>query len=67
LRASCLGWPEIPQCAFYVAEAYAREGNLAQARRAATLALDRDPGYAPAAALLREVDAPPAIGQTPTP
>jgi tetratricopeptide (TPR) repeat protein len=67
LRASCLGWPEIPQCAFYVAEAYAREGKLAQARRAATLALDRDPGYAPAAALLREVDAPPPIGQTPTP
>jgi hypothetical protein len=67
LRASCLLWPEIPQCAFYVAESYAREGNLPQARRAATLALERDPGYAPAASLLRAVDAPAAIGQTPRP
>ena len=67
LRTSCLGWPEIPQCAFYVAEQYAREGNLAQARRSATFALARDPDYAPAAKLLRSVDAPGAIGQTPRP
>ena len=67
LRTSCLGWPEIPQCAFYVAEQYAREGNPAQARRSAAFALARDPGYAPAARLLRSVDAPEAIGQTPGP
>jgi hypothetical protein len=67
LRQSCLGWPEIPQCAFYVAEGYAREGNLVQARRAATLALARDPAYAPAAALLRSVDASAPIGHTPSP
>ena len=67
LRESCLGWPEIPQCAFYLAEAYAREGNRAAARRAAMVALARDPGFAPAAAMLRAVDAPPAFGQTPAP
>jgi hypothetical protein len=67
LRASCLGWPEIPQCALYVAEQYAREGNLAQARRSATLALARDPEYLPAARLLRAVDAPGVLGQTPAP
>ena len=65
LRTSCLAWPEIPQCAFYVAEQYAREGNLAQARRSAALALARDPDYAPAARLLRAVDAPGVLGQTP--
>ncbi len=67
LRTSCLGWPEIPQCALYVAEQYAREGNLAQARRSATLALSRDPDYLPAARLLRAVDAPGVLGQTPAP
>ena len=67
LRTSCLAWPEIPQCAFYVAEQYAREGNLAQARRSAALALARDPDYAPAARLLRAVDAPGVLGQTPPP
>ncbi|HEX5043450.1 MAG TPA: hypothetical protein VFV75_11125 [Candidatus Polarisedimenticolaceae bacterium] len=65
LRASCLSWPEIPQCALYVAEQYAREGNFAQARRSATLALARDPDYQPAARLLRSVDAPGVLGQTP--
>jgi hypothetical protein len=67
LRTSCLGWPEIPQCALYVAEQYAREGNLAQARRSAALALSRDPDCVPAARLLRSVDAPGVLGQTPGP
>jgi len=45
---SCAGWPKIPDCAADVAEMYAREGNVSQARIALDEALRRDPAFPPA-------------------